>query len=188
MPAPQAFAEIAQTTERATELANQLLALAKVEHLQQTDAPIADWDTTLRQVALDLAPLMADRGIDFDISTTAAPIHSHDWALRELSRNLLHNAITHTPPQGRLSVTLRCDASHATLTVSDSGAGLSDAQRERLFQPFTSGSPQTGSGLGLAICHGIVASLGGQISLNNRVGAQGIEGLDAVVHLPISAN
>jgi two-component system sensor histidine kinase TctE len=54
--------EIGTTVDRATELANQMLALAKVEQLrQQGDAPVVDWaDRCVRAVALDLAPLIAD--------------------------------------------------------------------------------------------------------------------------------
>ena len=55
-----ALREIEHTVERATELANQMLALAKVEQLrQQDDAPLTDWAEVVRAVALDLAPLMA---------------------------------------------------------------------------------------------------------------------------------
>jgi two-component system, OmpR family, sensor histidine kinase TctE len=183
----EALLEISQTTERATELANQMLALAKVEHLKHGDAPPIGWDGILRGVALDLAPLMAERELDFDIHTEPATLQSHAWALRELSRNLLHNAIAHSPPRGRLAVQLRCDKGTATLTVSDSGPGLSPAQAARLFQPFAAGSSASGSGLGLAICQGIVASLGGQLALSNRVDGGQVRGLDAVAQLPLAA-
>jgi len=47
----------------------------------------------VREVALDLSPLIADKALDFEIGTTPALIQTHAWMLRELSRNLLHNAI-----------------------------------------------------------------------------------------------
>ena len=56
----QALHEINHTVDRATQLANQMLALAKVEQLrQQGDAPVLDWAEIVRAVALDLAPLIA---------------------------------------------------------------------------------------------------------------------------------
>jgi hypothetical protein len=61
---------------------------------------------------------------------------AHEWALRELTRNLLHNAIKHTPPGGRLAVRLVADVRSAALTVADSGPGIGAEQRQRLFQPF----------------------------------------------------
>lgn len=189
----QALEEIAHTVERATQLANQMLALAKVEQLrQQGDAPVVGWDEVARAVALDLAPLMADRRIEFDIDTVAAPVRAHEWALRELTRNLLHNALKHCPPGGTLSMRLVADARTAALTIADSGPGLADAQRERLFQPFSagpsSGDLRSGSGLGLAICDEIVRSLDGTIALDNRVVRGQVAGLDATVRLPLADN
>lgn len=189
----QALEEIGHTVERATQLANQMLALAKVEQLrQQGDAPVVGWDDVARAVALDLAPLMADRRIEFDIETVAAPVRAHEWALRELTRNLLHNALKHCPPGGTLSMRLVADARTAALTIADSGPGLADAQRERLFQPFSagpsSGDLRSGSGLGLAICDEIVRSLDGTIALDNRVVRGQVAGLDATVRLPLADN
>ena len=183
-----ALAEISQTVDRATTLANQMLALAKVEQLkQQGDAPVMNWADITRDVALDLSALIAENHLDFELSSQSAPIRSHEWALRELTRNLLHNAIKHCPQGGRLAVTLVADQRHAALTIADSGLGLASEQRARLFQPFAAGSSRSGSGLGLAICHDIVLSLGGQIELNNREAKGRIQGLDAVVRLPLAA-
>jgi two-component system sensor histidine kinase TctE len=95
----QALDEINATVDRATQLANQMLALAKVEQLrQQADDDVMDLAAVVRAVALDLSPLLADKDIDFDIATVPALVRAHDWMLRELTRNLLHNAIKHTPP------------------------------------------------------------------------------------------
>ncbi|MCB2001006.1 MAG: sensor histidine kinase N-terminal domain-containing protein, partial [Rhodoferax sp.] len=94
----QALREINGTVDRATTLANQMLALAKVEQLrQQTDPALHDLAGVARAIALDLAPLMADKDLDFEIRTVPAPIRAHEWMLRELVRNLLHNAIRHAP-------------------------------------------------------------------------------------------
>ena len=73
----------------------------------------------------------------------------------------------------------------ARLLVRDSGPGLTEAQRERLFEPFHTGHPSSGSGLGLAICREVCERLCGTIALDNRVGNDGrVVGLDAVVCLP----
>ncbi len=183
----QALVEINDTVERATVLANQMLALAKVEQLrQQADAPVLDLAEVVRAVALDLSPLIAERDLDFDIRTVPARVHAHEWMLRELCRNLLHNAIKHAPPATPLAVQLVTDTHHAALTIADSGPGISDALRGRLFQPFSAGSSHSGSGLGLVICQEIVHALGGTITLDNRTHQGHIEGLDATVRLPLS--
>jgi two-component system sensor histidine kinase TctE len=189
----QALTEIDHTVNRATELANQMLALAKVEQLrQQGDAPVTDWAEVVRAVALDLAPLIAERHLDFSLETVPAPVRAHEWALRELARNLLHNAVKNTPAGSRLAVSIVRDAHHAALTIADSGPGISRAQRERLFQPFAAGAPghdlRHGSGLGLAICQEIVLALGGALALDNRTMRAQVQGLDATVRLPLADN
>jgi two-component system, OmpR family, sensor histidine kinase TctE len=185
----QALLEINDTVERATALANQMLSLAKVEQLrQQPGAPVNDLAEVVRTVALELSPLVADKDIDFDIATVPAPVRSHEWMLRELTRNLLHNAIKHTPAGQALSVRIAADRNSAALTIADTGAGIPDELRARLFQPFSPGDARSGSGLGLAICQEIAHALGGTISLENREAHGRIEGLDATVRLPLAEN
>ncbi len=185
----QALLEISDTVERATVLANQMLSLAKVAQLvQQPASSDIDWAQVLREVALDVSPLLAAKDLDFEISTAPSLIRTHDWMLRELSRNLLHNAIRYTPAHGTLAVQLVCDARCAALVISDSGPGISPELRARLFQPFSAGETRSGSGLGLAICHEIVQALDGNISLDNREAHGRINGLDTTVRLPLAHN
>jgi two-component system, OmpR family, sensor histidine kinase TctE len=185
----EALQEISETVDRATVLANQMLSLAKVEQLrEQADAQVNDLSEAVRAMALELAPLVADKDIEFDIATQAAPVRAHEWMLRELSRNLVHNAIKHTPPAGTLSIRVLTDGNTAALVVSDSGPGVPAELQARLFQPFSSGDVRSGSGLGLAICREIVRALGGTIELENREKDRRIAGLDATVRLPLAQN
>ncbi|MBB1601541.1 sensor histidine kinase [Variovorax sp. UMC13] len=186
VPADQALGEIADTVTRATLLANQMLSLAKVEQLrQQPESSTLDFGEMVRQVALDISPLIADRALDFDLDAMAVPVHAHRWMLQELARNLLHNAIKHSPAGGELSVQVRADGEHAVLRVRDAGPGISSELRQRLFAPFAAGDMASGSGLGLTICREIVHALGGRITLDNRVSDGRVVGLDAIVHLPL---
>lgn len=182
----QALQEISGTVNRATVLANQMLSLAKVAQLVQQPAPSSvDWAVVLREVALDVSPLIAAKTLDFEISTHPSPITTHDWMLRELTRNLLHNATQYSPEWGTLKVTLQSDTQRVTLLISDSGPGISTELRQRLFQPFSAGATRSGSGLGLAICLEIVQGLKGSITLDNRFEEGRITGLDVTVRLPL---
>ena len=186
MEAMEALADISQTVDRATLLANQMLALAKVAQLrQQPDPSTLDLAQVVRQVALDLSPLIAEKNIDFEIETQACFVQAHEWMLGELTRNLLHNAIKHTPAGGTLTVRTICATGRVALCVGDSGAGISDDMAARLYQPFSAGDVPHGSGLGLAICLEIVQALGGSISLENRRVRNQVIGLDATVSLPL---
>jgi two-component system, OmpR family, sensor histidine kinase TctE len=185
----QALLEINDTVDRATALANQMLSLAKVEQLrQQSDTSVNDLAEVVRTVALELSPLVADKDIEFDIVTVPAPVRSHEWMLRELARNLLHNAIKHTPAGKPLSVRIVADRNSAALTIADTGAGIPAELGARLFQPFSPGDARSGSGLGLAICQEIVRALGGTLTLENREAHGRIAGLDATVRLPLADN
>jgi len=188
-PPLQALQEIEGTVDRATVLANQMLALAKVEQLrQQGDGVLTDLGETVRAIALDLSPLIAEKDLDFDITTQPGAVRSHEWMLRELARNLLHNAIRHSPAGGALSVRVAAAQGAVALTIADSGPGVHAGLRGRLFQPFSAGDVRHGSGLGLAICQEIVQALGGSIALDNRVEHGRVAGLDATVRLPLADN
>jgi two-component system, OmpR family, sensor histidine kinase TctE len=193
LPGPEALAEIEHTVDSATDLANQMLALAKAEQLQQAGVPPPlDWAPVLRQVALDLSALVGERQLDFslDMPPAPVPVAVHEWALRELTRNLLHNAIKHSPVGAPLAVALTAGGGWAALVIADHGPGISPALRPHLFQPFAREASTTGStpgaGLGLAICHGIVLALGGGLSLDNREAHGRVLGLDTVVRLPLA--
>ena len=186
VPAAQALAEIDGTVTRATALANQMLSLAKVEQLrQQPESTTLDLGGVVRQITLDVSPLIAEKALDFELDTSPALVHAHQWMLQELVRNLLHNAIKHSPPGGALSVQVHTEGSSAVLRVSDAGPGISSELRQRLFAPFAAGDMASGSGLGLAICREIVQALGGRIALDNRGETGRIAGLDATVRLPL---
>lgn len=187
-PPEVALNEIEHTVDRATRMANQMLALAKVEQLrEQAQASATSLNAAVREVALDVAPLIAEKGIDFDIDTEPTWVRAHEWMLSELTRNLLHNAVKHTPRGGRLSVKVQVDASsQGLLRVSNDGPAISDSQRERLFQPFAAMGGQMGAGLGLAICRSIVDALDGRIDVRNRAAqADDPGGVDVLVWLPL---
>ncbi|MDM0012148.1 sensor histidine kinase [Variovorax sp. J22P168] len=189
VPPAQAFGEINETVDRATALANQMLSLAKVEQLrQQPESARLDLAEAVRAVALDLSPLVADKALDFELREAGVPVpvRAHRWMLQELARNLLHNAIKHSPPGATLVIEVRLDGDAAVLRVADQGLGIPGELRERLFAPFAAGDVAKGSGLGLAICREIVLALGGSIALDNRESGGRTVGLDAVVRLPLA--
>ena len=101
--------------------------------------------------------------------------------LRELARNLLHNAIQHSPHGAPLQVHLRNTPNGTYFRISDWGRGVSEEMQSKLAEPFVTANPQGGSGLGLAICQSITIALRAQLHLHNRMQNGNIEGFDAVV-------
>jgi signal transduction histidine kinase len=108
--------------------------------------------------------------------------------ISQVLTNLLSNAIKFTPDEGRLEVTLRASGGEAVLTVSDSGIGISEDDRERLFERFFRAGNALeraipGTGLGLAICKGILDAHGGRLGVDSALG----RGTAVTVTLPLDA-
>ncbi|MDB5947576.1 MAG: two-component sensor histidine kinase, partial [Ramlibacter sp.] len=103
-----------------------------------------------------------------------------------LLRNLLDNAVKYTPDGGQVDISLLSRGRAPCLVVEDSGPGLPEAERERVFDRFyrLAGSRAPGSGLGLAIVRAIAASHGATVTLDRspRLG-----GLRAEVRFPTAA-
>ena len=178
----EALKEINSTVGRATQLANQMLSLAKVEQLKQSEkAQPTNLTLIVRDMVIELSPLLADKDLQFELQSDDVLLQSHPWMLRELVRNLLHNAIQHSPHGAPLQVHVRNTSNGAYLRISDWGNGVSEEMHSKLAEPFVTGNQKSGSGLGLAICQSITTAIHAQLHLQNRTVKGSIEGFDAVV-------
>ena len=86
--------------------------------------------------------------------------------LRRLVVNLLQNAVQHTPPGGSVAVDVRAEAGAIRISVTDSGAGIAEADRARIFDRFVqldSSRRSSGAGLGLTIARWIAEAHGGSL-------------------------
>ena len=186
--APQeALLGIEATVNRATQLTNQMLTFAKVEQLrQQRSFEPLDWAGSLGALVLEMSPLIAEKDLDFELDASECPVHAHEWMLREMVRNFLHNAIRHSPSGAALLLVLKQSDGWATLLIRDAGGGISEELRARLFQPFATAGGHAGAGLGLTIAREIAVSLGGAVYLQNRIEDGAVCGLDARISLPLA--
>ena len=93
--------------------------------------------------------------------------------LQRVLFNLIENAIHHTPPGGTVVVRAEPGRRHVRFEVADTGEGIAEVERERVFEAFFRGGAHTaradaGAGLGLAIARAIVERHGGRIWLAGR--------------------
>ena len=190
VPPDLAFAELAASVDRATRVANQMLALAKVAQLdsEATDGvEITDLHAMARELAVECSPLIAEKELDFALETYgSAPdgyrAKGHEWLIRELFRNLMSNAMRHTPPGSAFGIDIRSFGDVILMSVWDSGDGINADREAKLFEPFSTSDPVSGSGLGLIICRDICKSVGARMSLRNRNADElGERGLRATV-------
>ncbi|MBI5780365.1 MAG: sensor histidine kinase N-terminal domain-containing protein [Rhodocyclales bacterium] len=153
--------------DRASRLVSQLLTLTRLEpDVTRTLRGKVDLREITREALAELAPLALERDVELGLDAPEpAPVHGIALGLGILVRNLIDNAIHHSPINGRVDVQLVADATTVTLTVSDQGPGIPPEERARVFEPFyrVPGSPTGGAGLGLAIVQRIVAFHGGRV-------------------------
>jgi signal transduction histidine kinase len=110
------------------------------------------------------------RSIDYrsTLSDEAVIVTDGDRVLQIIS-NLLSNAFRWTPEGGRIELALSAAGGDVTVTVSDTGPGISKEERERIFRPFWS-RDGSGTGLGLTIARELALALGGRIDLKSKSG------------------
>jgi PAS domain S-box-containing protein len=98
------------------------------------------------------------------------PVYGRSAALTEAVTNIVLNAMDAMPDGGTLTIATRDDASEVVLTISDTGIGMPEHVRRRVFEPFFSTKGDGGSGLGLSMTYSIVRRHGGDIRVESEPG------------------
>lgn len=173
----EATQDIIAGVDRGRRLVDQLLALARLESVQPlieapTQVDLAE--LVLQQVA-DHQALAERHGIVLSADPQPAVVHGHPDQLLMLLRNLIDNALRYTPSQGSVQVRSGMEEGVAFLAVEDSGAGIPESERLRIFERFyrVAGSPSFGSGLGLSIVKRLVELHGAQLSIDSGIDGRG---------------
>ena len=177
-----------QGIERGRMLLEQLLALARAQAPAIMPGTSVSVQQVYRRVLEDLMPLAEAKGIDIGVvSDLDAQVFANEVDLITLVKNLVDNAIRYTPANGRVDLSVSTTNGLTTLVVEDSGPGIPEAERERVFDPFyrVLGGDESGSGLGLSIVQSISARLGAKVSLG-PVSHPSISGLRVNVTFPLA--
>lgn len=180
---------IAHTTDATVHLANRLLMLARAGHgAAEADMLEVSLTDIARHAGLELAAQAVKKHIDLSLdATTEVVVHGTSWMLHEMAINLIDNAIRYTPAHGQVVLRVFNDG-QPVLEVEDSGPGIPETERERVFSPFYR-APWAqelnagGSGLGLAIVRDLAAMHHATVSLSSA-GNSG-SGLKITVRFPV---
>ena len=101
-------------------------------------------------------------------------MHASSSEVLRALRNVLENAIRHTPPDGTITVEVGIDRERACVSVLDEGGGIAEADLPRVFDVAFRGdaarTPGSGAGLGLAIARELIEAHQGDISVRNQDG------------------
>lgn len=174
----ESLERIREVSITATAITRQLLDFARSGAVETRTIDVAgvlraQWRTLTPTLPTPIAvELRADEG-PFWVRTGAGFVE-------QVLHNLVSNARDAMPEGGTLRVDLRGSQTSVTLVIADSGAGMDDATRERIFEPFFSTKGSRGTGIGLATVYGIVRQCGGEIQVESAPG----HGTTFTVELP----
>jgi two-component system OmpR family sensor kinase len=156
------------STKRMSGLVSDLLLLARADAGRQ----VARTDIDLAQIAAgaleEVEPIAGDRRLESHVEGPL-PMSGNPDELHRMIRNLLENALRHTPEKATVELTARRDGDGALLEVLDDGPGIPAGIEEQVFDRFVRGDGPAdtvgggGSGLGLAIVRAVAQSHGGSV-------------------------
>ncbi|MFA5170272.1 MAG: ATP-binding protein [Sulfuriferula sp.] len=173
-----AFAKLNQRLDRSIHLVRQLLTLARSEpRLEDVHFTSVDLSVLVQEVAQDFMPLAEAHQTNLQLNAEPHILVSGRQAdLRILISNLVDNAIRYTPDAGQVHIDVAREAGQAVLRVMDSGIGIPEQERERVFDRFyrREGTEVTGSGLGLAIVRNIAEAHHAELVLSDNLPGAGL--------------
>jgi signal transduction histidine kinase len=158
-----------EEAERMTQMCNELLegVRAGEDRGAREPEPLDAW---VESVMTSVAEEVARQGIVLE-TRLGAPVEIPLDAdrMRRALLNLVSNAVEAMPDGGRLLVETASDGERACIRVADSGCGVPDEIRDRLFEPFVTTGKRHGTGLGLAIVKKVVGDHGGDVEVSKGI-------------------
>jgi signal transduction histidine kinase/PAS domain-containing protein len=168
-------ATITEASKKLLVLINDVLDLATIEAgrmaLNRQLVNVADLLNTAKQMTAEWARQQSlDIRIDCPSDIGSFDVDEH--RLKQVLFNLISNSIKYTPPQGQITLEAKKQDQWILLTVADTGIGIPEADRERVFGKFeraNSQARQSGAGLGLSLVKSFVELHGGRIEIDSEV-------------------
>lgn len=160
--------------DRNARVVQQLLLMARLDASEALSGGLepVDLERVAAQLVHELRPMTETRNLMLSVSApTGLPqVSGQAELLAVLLRNLLENAVNHTPPGGEIRLELMSEPAGVTVTVSDTGPGVPEDKLDLISRRFVRASPRDiqGTGLGLEIAGRIVRLHGGEIRFANR--------------------
>jgi len=163
------LANIRQDADRMNDLLNRLLLLARAEDPGAGGHETFDLAALVRQTAERLAPAAKAKGVALVVEVPEGPLPFGGIPdlLEKALENLLDNAVHFTHGGGIVRVTMLPEGDGVAIAVADTGPGVPEADREKIFSRFHTTRPG-GNGLGLAIARAAAERHGGTLVLSPR--------------------
>lgn len=162
---------------RAAHLIDQLLTIARIDTLSAEAAEQCHLRALASEVIAAIAPLAIEKGSLLELSEGSETVVRGDGnLLRILLRNLLENAISHTPSGTTIRVVIGEERGVACLSVCDNGPGIPEDEKEKVLERFYRplGTKASGSGLGLSIVKRIAEIHGATLNIATSPDGKGL--------------
>ena len=166
------------------ELLNEILDLSKVE-AGRMELEYSSFD--LRSLLEEATSMLRERAslhdihVGVEVADDVGEMYSDELRLKQVVLNLVTNAVKFTGDGGSVAVCAERKGAEVDITVTDTGIGVPEADRERIFESFQQGgrgsSHEEGTGLGLTLSRRLVELLGGRMWLDTEVGRGSTFGL-----------
>lgn len=176
------LAVISEECGRLVRLSDNVLTLSGLEGRQVTLQSFV-LDEQLRRCMLMFEKQCAEKGVEMCADLPQITVRSESKLLSQVWVNLLSNAVKFTPAGGKVSVSARQERGVVLVTISDTGCGMDEEVRSRIFDKFyqaDSSRATQGNGLGLAIVDKIAKLLHLQVQVQSKRG----EGSSFTVVIP----
>lgn len=169
--AQQTIRMMTEQNERLSRMVKTLLDMSELQTVARDDEIALD--ALVEEVLADLEPLAQEKAIHLAAQCDAVTMTGSDILLYRLVYNLVENAIKYNTPGGTVTVGAVQQDKHIRLTVADTGTGIPEELKERVFEPFfrldkSRSRALGGVGLGLALVREIVNVHGGSISVKDN--------------------
>jgi len=177
--------------DQALESVQRMLAIAKAGESDPTAEMVADLAALVRRAHLHYFEEANRQNISLsmEIGVEPAYVRGHEPALVEVIDALMSNALKYTPQHGQVRLTIAHEPAAETilLSVADSGVGIPEKDRQKVFTPFfrtarATGSTRPGTGLGLAFVKSAVEAAGGSVEARRA----DLGGAELLLQLPVA--
>ncbi|MDO8426358.1 MAG: HAMP domain-containing sensor histidine kinase, partial [Deltaproteobacteria bacterium] len=171
----EALRKIGDTVNRMCDIINRILVISRLDNKTILFKPVKiDLMDLMKDVLKLIEPSAANKGVGIKLGGRGVTVKGDREGLTEVFTNIVENAIKYNKPQGSVNIDVSENPEQAAVTVEDTGIGIPEGEKEKIFDRFyridASRGVTVGSGLGLSIVRTIIEAHGGTVEVKSELG------------------
>ncbi len=185
----EGLSSIIKASDTGADIVKKMLAFARSDQKTSDYVPI-DMKSVIWQ-AIDFTKprwknMAQSKGINYQVDTAGIDevleVFCNPTELIEVFINIINNALDAMPDGGRIAISTKSDKNTAYISISDTGAGISEDVKKKIFDPFFTTRLPEGTGLGMSIVYSIIKRHGGKIEVESEIGKSTTFNLSIPIH------